>query len=425
MPDKYKERYLVTESIALCKHFGECGGCVHQDLPYDEQVARKQADLQKRFREYWDAPIPITPSPVIWHYRNKVDPSFALKWYEEPPPKGFERDTVLGFKSRGKWFKPLELEECHIAPAGMDVLLQGVREWRQACDLRACEPRRSRGYLRNLLVRDGKRSEERMVVLLTMPGTFEYADSFVEMVNRCFTATSIYHGEFAGKAEVATADKLTLLYGRNSIQEILRIPMSCKRITDTSDLSDGSDIRLLSFRISPLSFFQTNPIAAERLYGHIRAWVEQCHPAALFDLYGGSGAIALSCADCVHEIISVENVQEASSDGRHNARENGIGNVFFVTDTMRNYLRDRLEGGGFPENSAVVVDPPRAGMHPKAIRRLIQLAPRQLLYVSCNPKRLHEELPAFLEAYRLTSLQAVDMFPHTPHVELLAAFEHK
>lgn len=405
----------MTETMPLCRHFGECGGCLNQDVPYEQQVALKANSLYDIFGEFWKSPIPITPSPVLWHYRNKVDPSFALKWYEEAPPKDFDRETALGFKSKGKWFKPLELEECHIGPAGMTSLLEGVREWHRALNLRACEPRRSQGYLRNLLVRDAKRTGERMVVLITMPGVFEHAESFVEMAHSSFNATSIYHGEFAGKAEVATADKLTLLYGTDTIHETLKITAS----------NDPSDTRALTFRISPLSFFQTNPLAAERLYGHIRAWVAQYSPDVLFDLYGGSGGIALSCADCAKEIISVENVISATEDGRHNARMNNIGNVFFITDSMRSYLRNKLEGGGLPRHSAVVVDPPRSGMHPKAIRRLVQLAPEHLLYVSCNPKRLREEMPEFLEAYHLSSLQAVDMFPHTPHVEVLASFDRK
>ncbi|HDP34264.1 MAG TPA: class I SAM-dependent RNA methyltransferase [Candidatus Hydrogenedentes bacterium] len=421
----------MTDSNVLCRHFGECGGCLNQDVPYEQQLALKQAALQKLFREFWHAPIPITPSPVVWHYRNKVDPSFALQWYPEPPPAGFERDTVLGFKQKGKWFRPLEIEECRIGPAGLDALLQGVREWRQQCGLRACGPRKRQGYLRNLLVRDGKRSGERMVALITMPGPFEHSDSFVAMVNRCFNAASIYHGEFAGRADVATADKLTLLYGRNSIQEILEVPESDNITSDPSDPSDPSGpsdephSRSLIFRISPLSFFQTNPLAAERLYGHIRAWAAQRTPDVLFDLYGGSGGVALSCADCASEIISVENVAAATEDGCANASTNNVDNVFFVTDSMRNYLRNKIESGGFPEGSAVVVDPPRAGMHPKAVRRLIQLYPQHVLYVSCNPKRLREELPAFLEAYHLVELQAVDMFPHTPHVEALAVFERR
>jgi len=413
----------MTDSIPLCRHFGECGGCLNQDVAYAQQIDLKRNAVEEMFRDFWNAQIPITPSPVLWHYRNKVDPSFALKWYEEAPPADFVRETVLGFKCKGKWFKPLDMVECRIAPAGLEALLEGTREWHTTHGLCACEPRRSRGYLRNLLVRDGKRTGERMVVLITMPGIFEHAASFVEMARHCFNASSIYHGEFDGKADVATANKLTLLYGKEAIRETLHVSASQTTTNELPDQSDLPNLGSITFRISPLSFFQTNPIAAERLYGHIRAWVMQCRPDVLFDLYGGSGGIALSCADQVKEVISVENVFAASEDGRHNCRENNISNVFFITDSVRNYLRTKLDGGGFPVNSAVVVDPPRSGMHPKAIRRLIELAPKNLLYVSCNPKRLREELPEFLQAYHLVSLKAVDMFPHTPHVEVIAALE--
>ena len=418
----------MPDALTLCEHFGECGGCLNQDVPYEEQVVLKQKALRELFQGLWDAPIPITPSPVLWRYRNKIDPSFALKWYPEPPPPGFQRDTVLGFKCRGKWFKPLDIEECRIGPTGLEPLLRGVRAWREAHELRACEPRRQQGYLRHLLVRDGKRANERMVVLLTMPGTLQAAEQFVAMVLDTFNATSIYHGEFAGRAEVATADTLTLLHGNDVIHETLCVTetLDAAPTYDAPEEFIAHDTRQTSslvYRISPLSFFQTNPLAAERLYGHIRAWALQRSQTVLFDLYGGSGGIALSCADCADEIVSVENVASATEDGVCNARANHVENVAFVTDSVRNFLRQKVEGVGLPKDSVVVADPPRAGMHPKVIKRLIQLQPRRLLYVSCNPKRLREEAPAFLDSYRLADLRAVDMFPHTPHVEALAAFE--
>lgn len=414
---------------AVCRHFGECGGCQYQDQTYEQQLARKHAALQELFQELWPYPIPLIPSPVAWHYRNKVDPSFALKRYPEPPPEGFQRDTVLGFKRRGRWFWPMDIAECRIGPAGLDTLLAGVRAWRQDAGMRAYDGRKHTGCLRHLLVRDGKRSGERMVVVITAPGPLEEADAFVESVRTSFDATSIYHGEFSGKGDVAIAERLTLLYGRDSITETLLVddePDAGAAPAPTPEAfiaDDRRDVRPLHFRISPMSFFQTNPLAAERLYGLVRAWAAETAPDCIFDLYGGAGGIAFSCAGLVREIISVENVTSASEDGRHNAHNNDIENVFFITDSVRNYLRGRVEGGGLPENSAVVVDPPRAGMHPKAIRRLAALRPKRLLYVSCNPGRLRAEAPEFLDDYRLTTLTAVDMFPHTPHVEVVAAFE--
>ncbi len=416
---------------SICRHFGDCGGCLHQDLPYEEQLARKGAAIGELFQEWWSTPIPVAASPVLWHYRNKVDPSFSLMHYPEPPPRDFQRETVLGFKRRGQWFWPLAIDECRIGPEGMESLLEGVRQWRLQSGLHAYNARRGGGYLRNLLVRDGKRSGERMVTLITSPGALPAPDAFTAMARNTFGAVSVYHGEFSGKAEVAAAEQLTLLDGSPDIAEIMQTPLDLsKEDLATIALSPAqaianapSNARTIRFRISPMSFFQTNPLAAERLYGLIREWSAACGARHLYDLYGGAGGIALNCADCVDDVVSVENVEAASADGRLNAKRNQTPNIHFETDSVRQFLRRQLESGGLPESSAAVTDPPRSGMHPKAVSRLITLRPKHLLYVSCNPKRLREELPLFLEAYRLTDLRAVDMFPHTPHVEVLAAME--
>ncbi len=391
----------------LCPHFGDCGGCQSQDIPYQEQCAQKEILLRELFQPFWDAPIPVTPSPILWHYRNKVDPSFAPKRYDEPPPEGFVRDTVLGFKRRGRWFWPLDIEECRIGPEGMSELLASVRTWYREQGLRAFDSRTQEGFLRCLLVRDAKRTGERMVVLITRPGAFD-AEPFVKAVLDAYPATSIHHGIFNGLADVAAADELHLLHGEPTITETLHIP-------------NGESTRELQFRISPMSFFQTNPLATERLYGMIRAWCRETGAEVLYDLYGGAGGIAFSCADLVRQVISVENVPEASEDGRHNAQVNAIGNVEFVTSKVKNYLLERLRTGGLAPNPAAVIDPPRAGLHPKALKRLIELAPPRLLYVSCNPKILARELVPLTETYTIEWLRAVDLFPHTRHVEVIAA----
>ncbi len=404
----------MTESrqSSLCPYFGECGGCQMQDVPYAGQVRLKGAQLAELFAPFWDGPVEVTPSPVRWHYRNKVDPAFAPKRYDEPPPPGFERETVLGFKRKGRWFWPLDIAECRIGPEGLAELLAAVRAWYRAAGLRAFDSRTGDGFLRVLLVRDAKATGERMVALITRPGEFD-AGPFVEAVRTSFRADSIYHGVFHGLADVAAADELTLLDGKPAITERLTIP-------DT----EGAPVEL-AFRISPFSFFQTNPRATQLLYGEVRAWVRRTRPRVLYDLYGGMGGIAFSCADLVERVWSVENVPEASEDGRHNAGVNGIGNVEFITGKVKNYLRAREQGDGLAPDSAVVVDPPRAGLHPKALKRLVALAPPHLFYVSCNPKLLAREMPALLESYRLDRLSAVDLFPHTRHVEAVAAFSRR
>lgn len=390
--------------MAICNHFGECGGCRFQDLPYEAQLARKEGVLRSLFSRFGEREIEVAPSPTIWHYRNKVDFTFAPMWYPEPPPEGFVRESVLGFKALGRWYRPLDITQCLIGPEGVSSLLDAMRAWMHRHELRAMDTRSMKGFLRALLVREGKRTGQRLVALITGDGDFDKA-SFVEAVRDAFPADSIYRGIFRGRADVAAADETELLFGQPTIEEALHVP--------------GID-QELRFRISPFSFFQTNTLATEVLYGRIRQWAGSVGADTLYDLYGGAGGIAFACADLARHIISVESVTSATEDGRYNARVNGIANVEFLTEKVDVYLK-QMERIGLAPNSAVVADPPRSGMQAKAVRRLIRLRPARILYVSCKPAVLAEELPAFLEHYDLEHLEAVDLFPHTEHVEVLAS----
>lgn len=354
----------------------------------------------------------MEPSPDCWHYRNKLDLNFGRKHYPDPPPKDFPRETVLGFKRSGKWYWTLDIEDCLIGPAGADILLTAVRQWARQRNLTAFSSKARDGFLRILLVREGKRTGERMVVLITNEGDLD-AESFVQTVQSAFPCHSTQHAVFTGRAEIAAADRIRVLDGKPSIDEVLVIP-------------DDSQTRKLRFRLSPFSFFQTNTYATEKLYGFIRAWVKESRPQFLYDLYGGAGGIAFSCSDRVDRVISVESVEAASIDGVHNADVNGADNVVFITQPVEDYLRDILHTQkAFQPNSLVVVDPPRAGLHPKALKRLLALQPPEIIYVSCKPSVLAAEMPALLGNYDLVSMQAVDMFPHTEHVELLARFKRR
>lgn len=395
----------------LCPHFGECGGCASQDVSYADQLQHKSDWLGELFSEFWDQHIPVAPSPLEWYYRNKVDFNFAGKQYDEPPPKDFIRETFLGFNKPGKWYWPLDIQECRIGPKPATPLLTHVRAWMKKNQLRAYDPRSKQGFLRVLLVREGKRTGQLMVVLVTHEGEFD-REGFVRAVHEAHPATSIYHAIYRGSAQGAFADELHLLDGKPYIEEELQIPTA-------------KDTRTLKFRISPLSFFQTNTLGTEVLYGKIRAWVEDKAPEIIYDLYGGSGGIAFSCADLATTIRSVENVPEASADGEVNAVENGIDNVFFTTEKVKNYLIDVLNNGGMESNSVAIVDPPRSGMTPKALRRLLESAPPHILYVSCKPTVFVKEMPQILESYKIEGLESIDMFPHTPHVEVLASFRRR
>lgn len=422
---------MQSSSPGQCRHFGLCGGCSYQDLSYEQQLSEKKEGLTHLFHDYWRDPIPLTPSPVLWHYRNKIDPSFSFKWYEDAPPRDFPRETVLGFKEKGRWRRPLELEECRIAPQGVELLFPALREWVASTGHSAYHSRQNKGYLRHVLVRDGKRSGERMLMLITSPGALPDPDGFVEMVQSVFPCTSIYHGTFSGRAEVAFAEASSLLYGQERIEE--RMARLCEEDWEVTAPTAPDPVLFLQnekkqdaflhFDISPMSFFQTNPLGAERLYGCIRSWCREATRPVLYDLYGGMGSIALHVADLYPEIISVEEVADASADGRKNMLRNGVNHIEFITSTVQDIFKKHPLGERLQAESDVIVDPPRSGLHPKALKGLLEWAPSRLLYVSCNPARLEAEMEALTERYHLQSLRAFDLFPHTPHVEVVASFQ--
>ena len=399
---------------ALCPHFGTCGGCQHQDIDYAAQVAQKAERLQALFRPWWEHPIPVTPSPDAWHYRNKVDFSFGLEYFDEPPPPDAPRRTFLGFRQKGRWFGPLEIQECRIAPPGVEGLLRGTRAWVELQGLTAFNSRRRRGqdasgHLKILLAREAKRTGERMAVLITHPGVGDVS-GFAEVVARHWPAHSVVHGISSAMNDAGLMDEAVTLAGAPYIHEELHI--------------DGLE-KPLRFRISPMSFFQVNTRATELLYAAIRKEVGETSAPFLYDLYGGSGGIAFTCADLADEILSVENVEAASEDGRHNAALNGVTNVEFLTADVQRYLGARKIGGGLVPGAAVIADPPRSGMTPKALRCINEMAPEHIVYVSCKPERFAEELETFAENYRVESMQAFDLFPHTEHVEVLARLRRK
>ncbi len=246
-----------------------------------------------------------------------------------------------------------------------------------------------------------------MVVLITNDGELDQ-DTFVDAVQSSYPCDSIHWAVFRGRAEIAAADEIKLLHGKSTIDEVLEVP-------------NGSHTRKLRFRLSPFSFFQTNTLATEQLYGSVRAWVKESRPRFLYDLYGGGGGIALSCSDKVDRVVSVESEESASIDGTYNTERNRADNVVFITQKVEEYLRDTLAAqGAFQPESMVVLDPPRAGLHPKALKRVVALRPPEIVYASCKPSVLAGELPSFLAHYDLVSLKGFDFFPHTEHVELLA-----
>lgn len=388
-----------------------------QDLPYESQLRLKKERLESLLSEIWTEPVLIHPSPDGFYYRNKMEFSFTrwVKKIEGEPRSGAglpgQFVHSLGLKRKGRWDRALDLQECLLLSPEAPGLLDSVGKWAREENLAYYDLRRQQGFLRHLVVREGKNTDQRMVVLVTAEGELSQRqkEGFVKAVLSAYPATTALWGINRKLSDVATADSVETLYGSGVIEEKL-------------SLGSGYGARSLelAFNISPYSFFQTNTGGTERLYSIIREWAGKGEQAA--DLYCGCGGISLAIADLFKKVTAVEFGESAVTDARFNARRNGISNVEFVCSKVEDFLPGFLAMD--PGPSTLVLDPPRAGIHPKVLKGLLDFPARcpalkNLIYVSCNPKALSDDLKAMAGYYKIEKIEAVDLFPHTDHLEVL------
>ena len=377
---------------APCSHFPACGGCRFQDLAYEAQAEAKAAQVRDalvRIGGIADPPLePILPAEAPFHYRNKLEYSFTRT------PKG----AALGFHRAGRWDEVLEVERCFLATDLGNAIREAVTDWAQEEGLPAYDQGAQTGYLRHLVVREGRNTGQALVVLVTAPGDLQGADRLVEALRVFPEVRSIHWAVNDSPAEVTNLPA-NLLWGEEAIEE-----------------------RLLGlrFRVRQNAFLQTNTAMAERLYEVAVEYAGLTGGETVYDLYCGIGTIGLVMARRALTVWGVEASEESAACAIENAELNGIANAaFFAGDVGRSLdeLRDR---SGPPD--VVVVDPPRAGLSGRALRRIGRLAAPRLVYVSCNPTTLAGNAKELIGefGYRLERARPVDMFPHTPHVETVA-----
>lgn len=383
-----------------CVHFGSCGGCTvdpstRQPAPYALQCAEKEARVRSLLNGFSvDEWRPIIPSPQPWNYRNKMEFAFGQPFTEEHVP------FCLGLREAGRYDRIVDLQECHLISPEAFSILREVRAWALEQRLAGYHRRRHEGDLRYLVIREGINTGQRMAVLVAR----QSPSGIDALANRLRPFVSTFWlGVTAEKSDIARAQDMRLLIGTGAIEETL------------------GGVR---YRISPYSFFQTNTRGTETLYGLLRDWATD-GSGALLDLYCGSGGITLALADCFDRVIGVDTNADAIEDGRANAELNGFSTVEFVCDDALQFM-DKLPASKFAvQLSALVVDPPRPGLHPKALSAVVDLNPPRLAYVSCNPESLTRDLAGLVPHYRITSVQPVDLFPNTPHVETVCLMEHR
>jgi 23S rRNA (uracil1939-C5)-methyltransferase len=363
-------------------------GAPWQVLPYERQLEEKQAqvvDALERLGGFDRATVePILPAVEQWHYRNKLEYSFGA---------GPDGQLLLGFHPPGNWREVVDVAEDVLASAGIDELRLRVRDWCQSEGLSAYDRESHSGFLRNLVVREGTRTGQLQARLVTSPGDFRSAH-FAEAAD----AHSVVWSRTASLAEVTRDAESRVLSGTEAIEERI-----------------GS----LRLRISADAFFQTNTDMAERLYAVAADFAGLTGSERVFDLFCGIGTIGLSLADRAQEVWGVDIVEEAVADAIATAELNGIQNARFFAGDIRTAARPLVEEAGRPD--VVVVDPPRAGLSQKIVRRIAEMEPKRVVYVSCNPTTLAPNARQLVDAgWSLERVRPVDMFPQTPHIECVA-----
>jgi len=390
---KGKKRFAEARTVELlqpspdrlpdrCLHGGEpCPGAPWQGLPYEQQLHHKQEQVAEALDRIGGlegyALEEIVPAAEQWRYRNKLEYSFG---------EDDNGEVTLGFHARGRWDLIVDAHDCHLASEQGNEARNAVREWARLEHVPAFDRRNHRGVLRNLAVREGRRTGQVQTRLVTMEARFPRPPVDLHTIV---------------EEEAGSSDGPTGVLGEERLRE---------------------ELSGLQLEMSHGAFFQTNTEMAERLYAVAAEFAGLSGSERVFDLFCGIGTIGLTMARGAGEVWGLEIVPEAIADAERNARANKIENAHFMAANARTGVRPLVEKAGKPD--VVVVDPPRAGLSQKIVRRVIECEAQKIVYVSCNPTTLAPNATQLTEAgYRLRRVRPVDMFPQTPHIECVALFE--
>ena len=384
----------------FCGHFGVCGGCRWQPLPYEIQLAAKQRQVYDQLTRIGHLQVPefspILGSDKTVEYRNKLEYSASSKrWMtQEEIDAGGPAQPGLGFHV-GKYFdKVLDIRRCYLQPEPTNAIRLFIRNWCLDHGVSFYNIRENHGQLRNMFVRT---TEAGAVMLIVCFGEdFPGRVPLLEAVSEAFPQISSLYYVLNGKKNDTIGDQECLLFrGDEAIYE---------------------EMEGLRFKIGPKSFYQTNTGQAHKLYRVARDFAALTGGETVYDLYTGTGTIAQFVSSGASRVIGIEYVPEAIEDARINAAGNGITNCEFFAGDMKDILTaEFIAEHGRPD--VIIVDPPRAGMHPDVVKTILEAAPQRIVYVSCNPATQARDMEMMSGKYRITAVQPVDMFPHTFHVE--------
>ena len=390
-----------------CSYFGTCGGCKWQHVDYQAQLDAKTQSVRESFEHAGGRPdITVHPAlgaPQRYHYRNKMEFSFSAgRWLtpeEIASGKEFNTSFALGLHIPGNFAKVLDLHECHLQSEWSASFVNAVRTFCLDREWTAWHPRKHTGYLRHLVIREAANTDEVMVNLVTSHHDPERMEAMATWLRETAPQVTTFINTInSGVAQTAFGEETIIVFGSGVIHD---------RIGDHT------------FEIASNAFFQTNTQQAETLYRVAAEYAEFTPQDLVYDLYCGAGTISLYVAPKVKHVVGVELVDEAVQNARRNAAANGISNVTFETgDMMTLFDAEFIGRHGKPD--VLIVDPPRAGLHPKVVRQIGELAPERFIYVSCNPQSQAKDLSYLTDTFEVVQVQPVDLFPHTHHIESVA-----
>ena len=384
----------------VCKIFPACGGCMYQTMSYEEQLKMKETQVKGLLQEavgidtdlHWEG---IHGSPIEFGYRNKMEFSFGDEYKDGP--------LSLGLHKKGSTYDVLTASDCKLVHPDMTAILSSVLDFFTELGAVHYKKMQHTGYLRHLLLRRGVTSGEILVhVITTSQAEYDYAPLVLRLLALPLEGkiVGIMHIINDSLSDVVQSDETRLLYGQDYFYETLL----------------G-----LRFKISTFSFFQPNSLAAEVLYSIVRDYIGDTKDKEVFDLYSGTGTIAQLLASVAKEVIGVEIVEEAVEAAKVNAALNGLTNCRFIAGDVLKVLDDLTE-----KPDMIILDPPRDGIHPKALPKILAYGVENIVYISCKPTSLARDLPAFLAAgYEVQRSCSVDQFCETVHVETVVLLSHK
>lgn len=389
----------ADEVTSPCPHFGACGGCTYQSLPYECQLHMKEEQVKAMMDEavngdyVWEG---VSPSPAISEYRNKMEFSFGDEYKDGP--------LALGMHKRGSFHDIVNVPECQIVDQDFRKILTCTLECASESGLPYYHKMRHDGYFRHLLVRKAVKTGQILVDLVTTTesDTFDmkkWAEALQNLELKGSIA-GILHTSNDSLADVVKDEGTEIIYGQNYFYE---------------------ELLGLKFKITPFSFFQTNSLGAEVLYSKAREYVGTTKDKVVFDLYSGTGTIAQILAPVAKKVIGVEIVEEAVTAAAENAERNGLDNCEFIADDVLKALDNITDRPDF-----IMLDPPREGIHPKALEKIIDYGVDSMVYISCKPTSLARDLAVLQQrGYKVVKSCCVDMFPNTVHVETVCLLSRK